>query len=295
MPRSPAACQPVIVVADRLPATVRPGRRSPRRARGVRSATAASMVASSLFAWCGGPGGANGPSGAMSAATSACSSAVSNRGARDLRSALARTRAPRAGDRIELVRDHRATRWILRSSIRGDAAHPLVRARGENRGHAPMAPRLGCRRFDADRLRRAVPRSVRRDGASGRSAARPERTKPRRSCRTRSRRVRALGTRRCACGVCAYRRREPCRDALRRRRVAAALTLGRGQDATEPTGDLLHDRSAALPARQRAVLVLRFYEDLPNDEVARLLKTRPGTVKSLVHRGLAALREVIEQ
>lgn len=85
-----------------------------------------------------------------------------------------------------------------------------------------------------------------------------------------------------------------CRDALRRRRVAAALTLGRGQDATEPTGDLLHDALAALPARQRAALVLRFYEDLPNDEVARLLKTRPGTVKSLVHRGLSALREVIE-
>jgi DNA-directed RNA polymerase specialized sigma24 family protein len=43
------------------------------------------------------------------------------------------------------------------------------------------------------------------------------------------------------------------------------------------------------------VLVLRFYEDLPNDEVARLMKTRPGTVKSLVHRGLNTLREVIEE
>jgi RNA polymerase sigma factor (sigma-70 family) len=86
-----------------------------------------------------------------------------------------------------------------------------------------------------------------------------------------------------------------CRDALRRRRIAAALTLGRAQEAIEPTGDLLHDALAALPARQRAVLVLRFYEDLPNDEVARLLKTRPGTVKSLVHRGLTTLREVIER
>ena len=85
-----------------------------------------------------------------------------------------------------------------------------------------------------------------------------------------------------------------CRDALRRRRVAAALTLGRVQEATEPTGDLLHDALAALPARQRSVLILRFYEDLPNDDVARLLKLRPGTVKSLVHRGLSTLREVIE-
>jgi RNA polymerase sigma-70 factor (sigma-E family) len=86
-----------------------------------------------------------------------------------------------------------------------------------------------------------------------------------------------------------------CRDVLRRRRVAAAVTLARAQEALEPTGDLLHDALAALPARQRAVLVLRFYEDLPNDEVARLLKTRPGTVKSLVHRGLTTLREVIER
>jgi RNA polymerase sigma-70 factor (sigma-E family) len=86
-----------------------------------------------------------------------------------------------------------------------------------------------------------------------------------------------------------------CRDALRRRRIAAAVTLGRAREAIEPTGDLLHDALAALPARQRAVLVLRFYEDLPNDEVARLLKTRPGTVKSLVHRGLSTLREVIER
>ena len=86
-----------------------------------------------------------------------------------------------------------------------------------------------------------------------------------------------------------------CRDVLRRRRIAATITLGRLQETVEPTGDLLHDALAALPARQRAVLVLRFYEDLPNDEVARLLKTRPGTVKSLVHRGLTTLREVIEQ
>jgi RNA polymerase sigma-70 factor (sigma-E family) len=86
-----------------------------------------------------------------------------------------------------------------------------------------------------------------------------------------------------------------CRDVLRRRRVAAAITLGRAQEEAEPTGDLLHDALAALPARQRAVLVLRFYEDLPNDEVARLMKTRPGTVKSLVHRGLNTLREVIEE
>jgi RNA polymerase sigma factor (sigma-70 family) len=45
-----------------------------------------------------------------------------------------------------------------------------------------------------------------------------------------------------------------------------------------------------LPFRQRAVLALRFYEDLPEAEIARLLGCRLGTVKSSLHRGLAKLR-----
>jgi RNA polymerase sigma factor (sigma-70 family) len=45
-----------------------------------------------------------------------------------------------------------------------------------------------------------------------------------------------------------------------------------------------------LPARQRAVLVLRFYEDLTEAEVADVLGCRVGTVKSLASRGRAALK-----
>jgi DNA-directed RNA polymerase specialized sigma24 family protein len=41
--------------------------------------------------------------------------------------------------------------------------------------------------------------------------------------------------------------------------------------------------------------VLRFYEDLPEADIARALGCRPGTVKSLLHRGLAQLREVVER
>ena len=48
---------------------------------------------------------------------------------------------------------------------------------------------------------------------------------------------------------------------------------------------------STLPARQRAAVVLRFFDDLPEAEIARVLRCRPGTVKSLVSRGLAALRE----
>jgi RNA polymerase sigma-70 factor, ECF subfamily len=46
----------------------------------------------------------------------------------------------------------------------------------------------------------------------------------------------------------------------------------------------------AAPARQRAVLVLRYYEDLPEAEVAALLGVSVGTVRSQSSRGLARIR-----
>lgn len=45
-----------------------------------------------------------------------------------------------------------------------------------------------------------------------------------------------------------------------------------------------------LPDRQRAAIVLRYYEDLDDDEIAAILDCRPGTVRSLLSRGLATLR-----
>lgn len=48
-----------------------------------------------------------------------------------------------------------------------------------------------------------------------------------------------------------------------------------------------------LPARQRTALALRYYADLPTDEIARLLDARPATVRSLLHRGLATLKEAV--
>lgn len=50
---------------------------------------------------------------------------------------------------------------------------------------------------------------------------------------------------------------------------------------------------ARLPHRRRVALVLRFYEDLPVAEIARVMRCRPGTVSSLLHRGLADLRKVL--
>lgn len=45
-----------------------------------------------------------------------------------------------------------------------------------------------------------------------------------------------------------------------------------------------------LPIRQRTVIVLRIYEDLPEQRVAEILGCRPGTVRSLLSRGLSELR-----
>jgi RNA polymerase sigma factor (sigma-70 family) len=47
---------------------------------------------------------------------------------------------------------------------------------------------------------------------------------------------------------------------------------------------------ASLPANQRAVLVLRFFGDLSEAEIAEILRCPVGTVKSRANRALAALR-----
>jgi RNA polymerase sigma factor (sigma-70 family) len=42
-------------------------------------------------------------------------------------------------------------------------------------------------------------------------------------------------------------------------------------------------------------VVLRYYAGLPEREIAEVLGVRPGTVKSMLHRALAQLREEIER
>lgn len=50
---------------------------------------------------------------------------------------------------------------------------------------------------------------------------------------------------------------------------------------------------AALPPRQRAAIVLRYYCDMSVDEVAALLRCAPGTVKSQTSRALDAMRHAL--
>ncbi len=67
-------------------------------------------------------------------------------------------------------------------------------------------------------------------------------------------------------------------------------------DATnDRQGVEFEDVLMELPYRQRAAIVLRFYSDLSEAEIADVLGCRPGTVGSLIHRGLERLRKAIEQ
>ena len=55
--------------------------------------------------------------------------------------------------------------------------------------------------------------------------------------------------------------------------------------------DLLWRVLAELPGKQRAVLALRYYEDLPDREIGALLGCSDGTVRSLASRAFATLRQ----
>jgi RNA polymerase sigma-70 factor (sigma-E family) len=50
-----------------------------------------------------------------------------------------------------------------------------------------------------------------------------------------------------------------------------------------------------LSPRRRAVLVLRFYEDLSVEQTAAILRCATGTVKALTHQALAQLRTMLDQ
>jgi RNA polymerase sigma-70 factor (sigma-E family) len=87
-----------------------------------------------------------------------------------------------------------------------------------------------------------------------------------------------------------------CRSHLRRLALERAYRRHPSAAANHQVAeaDELFDALAVLPSRQRAALVLRFYEDLSEADIAVALGCRPGTVKSLLHRGLAELRKVVE-
>jgi RNA polymerase sigma-70 factor (sigma-E family) len=83
-----------------------------------------------------------------------------------------------------------------------------------------------------------------------------------------------------------------------RRRGELDLTPVAAHDARDLLAGLetraeLLDALARLNPRQRAVLVLRYFNDLTEAQTAEVLGCSPGTVKSSTSRGLARLREVL--
>ncbi len=100
----------------------------------------------------------------------------------------------------------------------------------------------------------------------------------------------------------AYLRRAVINEFLRTRRLLSSTEVvtdpvpeappaesaeGQVDDRTEVWAAL-----GKLSARQRAVLVLRYYEGLPDGEIAALLGCREASVRSLASRGLAAMRRL---
>lgn len=67
-----------------------------------------------------------------------------------------------------------------------------------------------------------------------------------------------------------------------------------GDDAWIELADPMLDAVAVLPFRQRAAIVLRYWVDLPDDDIATTLDVKPATVRSLVQRGLQRLRKEIQ-
>jgi RNA polymerase sigma-70 factor (sigma-E family) len=93
------------------------------------------------------------------------------------------------------------------------------------------------------------------------------------------------------------------RSVLRHRSVVARHPASPAPDAPgADTGVLateqrrvVLDALAALPRRQREVLALRYYLDLPERGIAELLGISQGAVKSHASRGAARLRQLLEE
>lgn len=84
-----------------------------------------------------------------------------------------------------------------------------------------------------------------------------------------------------------------------RRLIVARRHVARGSPAesapSAEDGTAVRQALLALNRRQRAAVFLRFYLDLPEQAIADALGCRPGTVKSLLHRALATLREHLDE
>nr|WP_198151983.1 SigE family RNA polymerase sigma factor [Kibdelosporangium sp. MJ126-NF4]CEL22555.1 RNA polymerase, sigma-24 subunit, ECF subfamily [Kibdelosporangium sp. MJ126-NF4]CTQ89411.1 RNA polymerase, sigma-24 subunit, ECF subfamily [Kibdelosporangium sp. MJ126-NF4] len=86
-------------------------------------------------------------------------------------------------------------------------------------------------------------------------------------------------------------RRRSSRDVASPATTIAAHTPPVGDPAVQHAErDAMRGRIAELPRKQRAALVLRYYEDRSDEEIAEVLKCTTGTVRSHISRALQTLR-----
>lgn len=88
-----------------------------------------------------------------------------------------------------------------------------------------------------------------------------------------------------------------CAGVLRRRSIEQRSRAGRVEVPDSDLPERLIDLRRALDRltdRQRMVVVLRYFVDLGDDEIAKALGVRPATVRSLAHRAVAVLRREME-
>ena len=89
-------------------------------------------------------------------------------------------------------------------------------------------------------------------------------------------------------------RRRGVERAYLRREGSARQVAPSPSDSDVETRDILRRALLSLPLRQRMAVVLRFYEDLSDRQAAEIMRCSPGTVRSLVSRGVANLRTARE-
>ncbi|MYH97530.1 MAG: SigE family RNA polymerase sigma factor [Acidimicrobiia bacterium] len=85
------------------------------------------------------------------------------------------------------------------------------------------------------------------------------------------------------------------RSELRKREVRRRIGIRPFIPPQPEDRDYLLDALDQLPPRQKTILVLKFYADMTEKEIAQAMGVRPGTVKSATSRGLAELRKVVEK
>jgi RNA polymerase sigma-70 factor (ECF subfamily) len=90
-----------------------------------------------------------------------------------------------------------------------------------------------------------------------------------------------------------YRRVDAMRRAVDSFRTEDETLREPSESLALPDRDVMRERVLALPDRLREVLVLRYYEDLGEEEMARVLGVPRGTIKSRLHAAVKALRERI--